>query len=88
MSHPAEMPKLQIIDLPEEIFRKIFTYLHENDLHYNLKNTCIIIKLYVRSFVEWEKSFILQYIDGDGGFTIEAVHMIQYTKKNHEFTQK
>ena len=81
MSHPAETPKLQIIDLPEEIFRKIFTYLHENDLHYNLKNTCIIIKLYVRSFVEWEKSFILQYIDGDGGFTIEAVHMIQYTKK-------
>ena len=85
MFRRAKKQKIQIIDLPEQIFRKIFSYLHENDLHFNLKNTCNTIKQYVSGYVEWKNSFMLLFENDDGRLPIETVHVIQYTHKKPKF---
>ena len=94
MSNCVKLQKLnvQIFNLPEEIFRTIFSYLDANDLHSNLFNTCQQMRDYVTNYAEWEQTLIL-LVNGYQGIqwisrAMEAVHMIKFGgSKPHIYTK-
>ena len=53
---------VHILDLPEQIFRKIFLYL-DDDAIFGLKNICNKVRNYVNSYVEVERRFLVLYND-------------------------
>ena len=83
MSNCVELQNLdvQIFNLPEEIFRTIFSYLDADDLNLNLKNTCHQMRNFVTNYVEWEQTVIMlfqgRYTYEQQGPPMEAVHMIK-----------
>ena len=59
MSYSAKKKRLNsntfhILDLPEQIFRKIFLYLDDDDI-FSLKKICNKVKSYVNGYVEVER---------------------------------
>ena len=76
---------LNIFDLPEQIFRRIFSYLDEHDLHVNLRKTCKKLKQFVHSYVEWENALMLAFGNIDHGTQMELLHIIKYTSKSPHY---
>ena len=74
-----------IFNLPEEIFRTIFSYIDAKDLHLNLKKTCQKIENYVANFVEWEQTFMMLFKTNDKGVPMEAVRIIKFATKRPLF---
>ena len=74
-----------IFNLPEEIFRTIFSFIDAKDLHLNLKKTCQKIKSYVANYVEWEQTFMMLFKNNDKGVPMEAVRIIKFTTKRPLF---
>ena len=87
MSNCIELHNIDapIFNLPEEIFRTIFSYVGAKDLHLNLKTTCQKIKQYVSNFVEWEQTFMMLFKNNDKGVPMEAVHIIKFATKRPLF---
>ena len=77
----SDVGNAHIFDLPEQIFRRIFSYLDEHDLHSNLRKTCKKIKQFVRSYVEWEDDLTVTYEKFGDDTQTEHVHIIKYTSK-------
>ena len=73
---------IHIFNLPEEIYRTIFSYLDAEDLHLNLRNTCQQLRDYVTNYVEWEQTAIM-FFQGLVLYhpPIEAVHMIKFASR-------
>ena len=87
MSNCVKLPKseVNIFNLPEEIFRVIFSYIDAEDLHLNLKSTCQRIRDYVTNYVEWEQTIIMLYRGIFYLYSMEAIpmiHMIKFAGKN------
>ena len=77
--------EVNIFNLPEEIFRVIFSYIDADDLHLNLKSTCQRIRDYVTNYVEWEQTIIMLYRGIFYLYSMEAIpmiHMIKFAGKN------
>ena len=68
---------MHILDLPEEIFRTIFSYLKAEDLHSNLRNTCQLTRNYVTSYVEWEQTCIMLFEGIYDNLPMEALEAIE-----------
>ena len=82
MSDRAEFQGIDvhILDLPEEIFRTIFSYLKSEDLHSNLRNTCQLTRNYVTNYVEWEQTCIMLFegiYDDPPMEALEAIEAIE-----------
>ena len=103
MSKCAELQSLDvhILDLPEEIFRTIFSYLKAEDLHSNLRNTCQLTRYYVTNYVEWEQTCVMLFegIYDDPPMEaieaieameapMEAIHMIKFASNKPLFYTK
>ena len=90
MSNCVKRQKLnvQIFNLPEDIFRTIFSYLDADDLHFNLRNTCQQMRDYVTNYVEWEQTLILLLQGRYQGPPMEAVQIIKFGgRKPHIYTK-
>ena len=83
MSNCVELQNIdvQIFNLPEEIFRVIFSYLDADDLHLNLKSTCQKMKNYVTNYMECEQTLILLSQKNYQSTHMEAVQMIKFANK-------
>ena len=90
MSKCVKRQKLnvQILNLPEEIFRTIFSYLDTDDLHFNLKNTCQQMRNYVTNYAEWEHTLIMLLQGRYQGPPMEAVHMIKFEGRKPHIYRK
>ena len=47
--------EVNFLDLPEEVFRKIFAYLPDPVLHFLLRNVCRKLREYVDGYVQYGK---------------------------------
>ena len=72
---------LHILDLPEQIFRKIFLYLDDEAI-FSLKNICNTVKDYVNDYVEVDRRFLVLYNNFKGRFAMESMHMIKFATRN------
>ena len=77
----SDSGNVHIFDLPEQIFRRIFSYLDVNDIHSNLRKTCKKIEQFVRGYVEWENTVMLVFQKIDQDNPMELVHITKYTCK-------
>ena len=79
---------VHILDLPEQIFRRIFIYL-DDDAIFSLKKICNKIKSYVDGYVELERRFLVLYNDRyERRFAMESMHMIKFPAKNPRIRAK
>ena len=74
-----------IFNLPEEIFRKIFSYLNAEDLHFNLKHTCQKMTNYVANF---EQTFMTLFQKSNKDIPMKAVYTIKFASKRPLFNTK
>ena len=70
-----------ILDLPEQIFRKIFSYLDDQAI-FNLKNICNAVKKYVIGYVEVDRRFLVLYHIFERRFAMESMHMIKFPTRD------
>ena len=52
--------KINILNLPEEIFREIFEYLDVHTLYFTLREVCSIVKNYVDGYIKFSKTIVLR----------------------------
>ena len=72
---------VHILDLPEQIFRKIFFYL-DDDAIFSLKKICNKVKSYVNGYVEVERRFLVLHSNFERRFAMESMHMIKFPTRN------
>ena len=57
--HPAEQPlegSLNILDLPEEVLRHVFSFLADAEVYFNLRCVSRQLRSYVENYVQLGKS--------------------------------
>ena len=84
----SDAGNVHIFDLPEQIFRRIFSYLDENDIHSNLRKTCKKIEQFVHGYVKWENTVLLPFQNIDQGTPMELVQIIKYKHKRPHYYVK
>ena len=90
MSDCVKRQKLnvKILNLPEDTFRTIFSYLDADDLYFNLKNTCQQMRNYVTNYVEWEQTLIMLLQGRYQGPPMEVVQIVKFGgRKPHIYTK-
>ena len=83
MPNRVELKNLgaQIFNLPEEIFRMIFSYLDAGDLPLNIERTCQKMIKHVINYVECELTLIMLSKKSYQGTHMEALDMIKFANE-------